>query len=90
MKPCSLLEGRLLRAMVSLLQSPTTMLAMLQAEGITIACAFLLFFLGCVLALLQNRLLRAIGSMLQSQTTMVATLQAEGIAITAAFLLGYS
>ena len=47
------------------------MLAMLQAEGITIACAFLLFFLVCVVALLQSRLLRAIGSMLQSQTTMV-------------------
>jgi hypothetical protein len=87
MKPCSLLESRLLRAMVSMLQSQTTMFAMLQAEGIAIACAFLLFFLVCVVALLQSRLLRAIGSMLQSQTTMVATLQAEGIAITAAFLL---
>ena len=87
MTPCSLLESRLLRAMVSMLQSQTTMFAMLQAEGITIACAFLLFFLVCVVALLQSRLLRAIGSMLQSQTTMVATLQAEGIAITSAFLL---
>jgi len=49
----------LLRAMGSMLQSQTTLLAMFPAESIAITSAFLLFFLVCAVALLQSRLIKA-------------------------------
>ena len=58
---CLLIQSRLLRAMVSMLQSQTTMLAMLQAESIAITSAFLLFFLVCAVALLQSRPIKTAG-----------------------------
>ena len=79
----ALLQSR--RATRSMLQSQTTMLAILHADGIAIAGAFLLLFLVHVAAMLQSK--RATASMLQSQTTMFAMLQADGFAIACAFLL---
>ena len=57
----ALLQGRLLRAIGSMLQSQTTMVDTLQAESIAITSAFLLLFFVCGVALLQSRLIKAEG-----------------------------
>jgi hypothetical protein len=56
--------------MGSMLQSQTTMFAMLQAEGIAITSAFLLLFLVCVVALLQSRLIKVAGHWQQHRASM--------------------
>ena len=61
------------------------MLAILHADGIAIAGAFLLLFLVHVAAMLQRK--RATAAMLQSQTTMIAKLTAARIAIAGEFFL---
>ena len=55
----ALLQSRLLRGIGCMLQTQTTMVATLQAEGIAITSAFLLLFLVCVVALLQSMLTKA-------------------------------
>ena len=55
----SMLQSR--RATGFMLQSQTSMFAMLQADGIAIAHAFALIFLVHVAAMLQSRLIKAAG-----------------------------
>ena len=65
------LQSRLLRAIGSMLQGQTTMVATLQAEGIAITAAFLLLFLVCVVALLQSRLIKAAGHWQQYRVSVI-------------------
>ena len=55
----------------SMLQSQTTMVATLQAEGIAITSAFLLLFLICAVALLQSRLIKAAGHWQQYRASVI-------------------
>jgi len=67
----ALLQSRLLRAIGSMLQTQTTMVATLQAEGIAITSAFLLLFLVCVVALIQSMLTKAAGHWQQHNASMI-------------------
>ena len=67
----SLSPFSLLHAMASMLQSETTIVATLQAEGIVVISVFLLFFLVCVVALLQSRQLKPAGHWQQHKASMI-------------------